>query len=97
MFPIQCLLSQPTLTSDADHLVMLVNQASGTHGGVYMGRGLASCVNVLGILVMLVNQASGTHGGVYMGRGLASCVNVLGILVMLVNQASGIHGGVYMG
>lgn len=28
---------------------MLVNQASGTPDGVYMGRGLVSCVNVLDI------------------------------------------------
>ena len=44
-------VSNPVLVvaTDTDILVMLVNQASGIHGGVYMGRGLTSCVNVLDI------------------------------------------------
>ena len=37
------------VATDTDILVMLVNQASGIHGGVNMGRGLTSCVNVLDI------------------------------------------------
>ena len=42
-------VSNPVLVvvTDADILVTLVNPANGTHGGVYVGRGLASCVNVL--------------------------------------------------
>ena len=40
-------------------LVMLVNPASGTHGGVHMGRGLASCIldiqeNIFGCDIMAV-------------------------------------------
>ena len=31
---------------ETDILVLLVNQASGIHGGVYMGRGLTSCVSL---------------------------------------------------
>ena len=31
------------VATDTGNLVMLVNQASGIHGGVYMGRGLTSC------------------------------------------------------
>ena len=37
------------VATDTDILVLLVNQASGIHGGVYMGRGLTSCLNVLDI------------------------------------------------
>ena len=37
------------VATDTDILVMLVNQASGIDGSVYMGRGLTSCVNVLDI------------------------------------------------
>ena len=44
-------VSNPVLVvaTDTDILVMLVNQASGIRGGVNMGRGLTSCVNVLDI------------------------------------------------
>ena len=37
------------VATDTDILAMLVNQANGTHGVVYMGRGLASRVNILDI------------------------------------------------
>ena len=37
------------VATDTDIMVMLVNQASGIHGSVNMGRGLTSCVSVLDI------------------------------------------------
>ena len=40
----------PVVTTDTDILAMLVNHDSCTQGGVYMGQGMASCVNVLDIL-----------------------------------------------
>ena len=38
-------MSNPVLivVTDTDNLVMLMNQASGIHGGVYKGRSLTSC------------------------------------------------------
>ena len=60
-------ISNPVLVAaDTDILAMLVNQTSGTYGGVYMGRGLSSCVNVLDILekigtLMTYHVASGCN------------------------------------
>ena len=58
-------ISNPVLVAtDTDILAMLVNQTSDTRGGVYLRRGLPSCVNVLDILekigtLMTYHVASG--------------------------------------
>ena len=37
------------VATDIDILAMMMNYASGTHGGVYVGRGMCACGNVLDI------------------------------------------------